>query len=302
MSAIVTEIARDAGLRKTIDGFVPIRIWQVKLDSAVSGAQAAIEAVTADPTLGSDIGDAHPLDPFVFLSELSAESAGSRTVWRVTGTYREDILIQSAATPLEEPTQVSWGSNTYIEPVVNTIFGTSVTNSAGQPFDPPLTQERVTLIATITYNSESFDPDLPMEYQGKINQSATPIGTITVPARMARIIEISGIANIFEDISYFNVTIKVEINPKITKDSQGNTIAQGWDREVLDQGIFGLDDDDNLVRLATDDGEEVTEPLKLNGAGKKLDPQTLDPVFLIYFTYELADFGPLNLETPVEVA
>lgn len=298
MSAIVTEIGRDVGARKTRQGFLPVRIWQVQLDSNVNGSEAAIQAVITDVTLGSDIGDAHPLNPFVFLDELSAEAAGSRTVWRVTGTYRRSILVQSAATPLQEPTQISWSSNTYIEPVVNNIVGNAVTNSAGQPFDPPLTQERVTLIATITYNSERYDPDLPIEYQGKVNQAATKIGTLTVPARMARVIELSGIADTFEDIAYFKVTIKIEINPKVTRDVQDNVIAQGWDREVLDQGIFGFDDEEppNLIRLSTDDGEEVTEPIKLNGAGKKLDPQTLDPVFLVYQTYELADFGQLNLE------
>ncbi len=297
MPTIVTEIARDAGVRKVRAGFMPIRIWEVQLDSPIDAANAAIQAVIADPT-GSDIGDAHPLNSFVFLDELTAEAAASRTVWRVTGTYKRTLIVQSAATPLQEPTQISWSSNTYIEPVTNTIFGTSVTNSAGQPFDPPLTQERVTLIATITYNSESFNPQLPIQFQGKINQTATTIGTLTVPERMARIIEISAIADTFEDISYFKVAIKVEINPKITKDSEENVIAQGWDREVLDQGILGLNDDDppKLVELTTDDGAPATEPILLNGAGQKLVPQTLDPVFLIYFTYELADFSLLNLE------
>ncbi len=298
MSTVVTEIARDVGVRKTREGFMPIRIWQVELDSAINGADAAINAVIAHPSLGSDIGDTHPLYPYVFLDELTAESAGSRTVWRVTGSYRRSVLIQSAATPLQEPTEISWSSNTYIEPVVKNIVGNAVTNSAGQPFDPPLTQERVTLVATITYNSENFDPNLPIQYQGKINQAATTIGTLPVPARMAKIIEMSAIADTFEDISYFKVTIKVEINPKISEDSQGNVIAQGWDREVLDQGILGLNDDDppKLVELATDDGAPVTEPILLNGAGQKLVPQTLDPVYLIYFTFDLVDFTPLNLE------
>ncbi len=299
MAAVVKEIARDAGLRKTLQGFLPIRIWQVELDSAVNAAEAAIAAVTSDITLGSDIGDDHPLLPFVVLSDLAADMAGSRTIWRVTGTYTvKSAITQSESTPLQEPTRISWSSNTYIEPVVKNIFGASVTNSAGQPFDPPLTQERVTLVATITYNSESFDPNLPLQYQGKINNAPTTIGTLPVPARMAKVIEISATAETFEDISYFKVAIKVEINPKISEDSQGNVIAQGWDREVLDQGIVGLNDDDppKLVKLKTDDDAEATEPLLLNGAGKKLEPQTLDPVFIVYFTFNLVDFTPLELE------
>lgn len=299
MATIVTEIARDVGIRKDRQGFMPMRIWEVQLDSAVNGSEAAIQAVIADQALGSDIGDAHPLNPFVFLDELSADAkSGSRTVWRVTGAYRRSVLVQSAATPLEEPTQISWSSNTYIEPVVNNIFGNAVTNSAGQPFDPPLTQERVTLVATVTYNSETFDPDLPLDYQNTVNRTAVVIGTLTVQARMGKIIEISATSDSFEDVPFFKVAIKIEINTKVSRDFDGNVIAQGWDREILDQGIYGLNDDapPKLVRLATDDGEEATEPLKLNGAGEKLVPQTADPVFLIERTFELTDFGPLNLE------
>ena len=175
MATIVTEIARDAGLRKTIEGFLPVRIWEVQLDSAINANAAAIEAVIAHPTLGSDIGDGHPLNPYVFLSELSAEAKGSRTVWRVTGAYKKSVLIQSAGTPLDEPAQISWSSNTYIEPVVRNIFGNAITNSAGQPFDPPLTQERVTLVGTITYNSETFDENWPLAYQGKVNRTSTKV-------------------------------------------------------------------------------------------------------------------------------
>lgn len=297
MPTTVTEIARDAGSRKTIRGFLPTRIWQVQLDSVPDAAQAAIQAVIADPTLGSDIGDAHPLNPYVFVDELTAEAAGSRLVWRVTGTYRRSVAVESAGNPLEEPTQISWSSNTYIEPVVKNIVGTAVTNSAGEKFDPPLTQERVTLIATITYNSESFDPGLPIQYQNKINRTETIVGTLSVPARMAKIIEISAVAETFEDIAYFKVSIKVEINPKISKDSEDNVVAQGWDREVLDQGLkeLILGDPDELVSISLDDDTQVTEPVGLNGAGRRL-AAGLDPVFLVYFTYELADFTPLNLE------
>lgn len=300
MPTVVTEIARDAGSRKTIDGLFPVRVWQVQLDSPVNAAEAAIAAVNADPTLGADIGDAHPLDPFVFLSDLTADvTAASRIVWRVTGTYNESVggLLQNASTPLDEPTLISWASNTYIEPVIKNTAGNAVTNSAGQAFDPPLTQERVTLIATITYNSETYDPLLPMQYQGKINDASTIIGTLTVPERMAKIIELSGTAQVFEDISYFKITIKVEINPKISLGSTGAVVAQGWDTEVLDQGLNELlpGPPEKLTEISLDDGSQVTEPVGLNGAGRKL-AAGLDPVYLIYLTYEQVDFTPLNLE------
>lgn len=280
----VEELAREQGSTKTLSGFVPIRVWQVELDSHIDGAQAAIEAVTADTTLGSDIGDAHPLNTFVFLGELTAQPTDSREVWRVIGTYKKTTFDENAANPLEQPSQISWGSNAYIEPVVKDIDGNAVVNSAGQPFDPPLTEERRTLVATVTYNRENWDPTIALDFENTVNVPATTIGQVNVGERQARIMEIGSDQDTFEDIVYHKVTIRVEMRPLV------------WDREVLDQGIFGLDGSGNLVRLATDDGEEVTEPLLLNGSGEKLDPQTSTPVFLTFKTKFEKDFAVLDLE------
>lgn len=284
MAATVTEIAREQGSTKTITGFVPVRVWQVELDSHINGAEAAIRSVNADPTLGSDIGDAHPLNPFVFLSDLTAQSTDSREIWRVIGTYKKISFDEDAANPLEQPSQISWSSNVYTVPAIKDIDGNAIVNSAGQPFDPPLTEEERTLVATITYNRENWDPTIALDFENAVNVPATRIGQVNVGERQARIMEIGSDSETFEDLAYHKVTIKVEMKPEV------------WDRDVLDQGILGLNDDGKLVELTTDDGAKVTEPILLNGSGKKLDPPTADPVFLTFKTKREKDFAELELE------
>ena len=65
----------------------------------------------------------------------------------------------------------------------------------------------------------------------------------------------------------------------------------------MDIGIYGLDDDGKIVRLITEDGEEVTEPLKLDGEGKVLDPQTAPAKFETFRVAKEKNFAVLNLST-----
>ncbi len=278
----VNEIVREQTAELTVAGWKMSRVWQVEIDSIVWGSISSVEAVRASGD-GADIGDAHPINGFGFLRRLIPSPTDSRLVWRVTGEYEQGTLPSWPGNPLEAPADVSWGSATYTDPAVDDIDDNAIVNSAGQPFDPPLTIERRALVATIVYNSEDFDPSQAAEFQGTVNVGATVIGNFNVEARMAKIIEIGATQQYYKDIVYWQVTVKVEINPET------------WDRKVLDQGIYETING-KTDYMTTDKDEQVTEPLKLDGSGKKLDPQTADPHFLTYKTFPEKDFSELNLE------
>lgn len=279
MATIVKEVAREQDGVFTQKGWELTRVWNVQLDSVIYASIASVEAVRAQ---AAEIGDAHPQNPYAFLRSLTPAVTDNRKIWNVTGQYTQSTFAESE-NPLDEPKRVAWSSNTYTAPVVKDNDGNPIVNSAGQPFDPPLTEERHTVVATITYNSDQYDPNLGATFEDTVNEGSEKIANLTVPARTAKILEVGATQEFFEDIPYWAVTIKVEIN------------RDTWDREVLDQGIFekvGAE----TKRMSTDDGEEVTEPLKLDGSGAKLDPQTADPVYLTFKTLEEKDFGPLDLE------
>lgn len=282
----VNEIVREQTAEYTVNGWTMSRIWQVELDSIAWASIAAVNAVRNDTVNGANIGDRHPVGAYAFLKTLTPSPTENRKVWRVTGQYEQGSVPSWPGNPLEAPSEVAWGSATYTEPAGEDIDGNAIVNSAGQPFDPPLTIERRALVATIVYNDEIFNPAQAYYFQGAVNDNATTIGNLNVQARQAKIIEIAATKQYYEDIEYWQVTVKVEIN------------ADTWDRQVLDQGLYEKDPDDatKRVRMTTDDGEGVTEPLKLDGSGNKLDPQSADPVFLTYKTFREMDFGLLNLE------
>lgn len=284
MAATVEEIVRDQTAGKTRDGFELRRVWLVTLDDLAWGPLSAILAVI-NAGNGADIGDEHPARPFCWLASLTPEATNNRLIWKIIGDYNEDV-DDRAQTGLGIDKQLTWGSVTYTEPVIQDVNGADVVNSAGQAFDPPLTQERRALVATITYNSETFNPAQAAQYQGAVNEAATVVGNMNVGPRMARVMEIGATREWFENFPYWKVTIKVEINPDT------------WDRKVLDQGIYAHPpgEPEKIQRMSTDDGEAATEPLKLDGSGYKLDPQSADPVFLTFRTYTEKDFGPLDLE------
>ncbi len=287
MPVTVTEIARLQTSPLTRAGWEPTRVWQVELESPVYGSIAAVEAVLSAFT-GANIGDAHPVKRYSFLTSLTPSRPGeSRLLWYVTGLYQErpNREPDQAQTPLEEPTQLSWSSEARTVAETKDKDDNSVVNSAGQQFDPPLTGDRHTLVATIKYNSEVFNPVQGVDFQDSVNESPTTVGNVNISARQGKILEIGAEERFFEDLIYWEVAVKVGLR------------RETWDRVVMDMGIYSLDDDGKIVRAITEDGEEVTEPLKLNGSGKILDPQTAPAVFRTFRVAAEKNFNELNLST-----
>lgn len=284
MSAIVEEKAREQGAGLTSDGWSLTRVWQVTVEAVPYASVAAIEAVT-NASNGAQIGDAHPVKTYAFLKNLTPSATANRLVWDITGSYQErpDRERDEAQNPLEEPTTLSWSSEARAIALSKDKDGNAIVNSAGQPFDPPLTGDTHTLVATIKYNSAEFNPVLGVDFQDAVNEAATVVGNVNAGARMAKVLEIGAEERFFEDIIYWEATIKVGLR------------RETWDRVVMDMGVYSLDDDGKIVRAITEDGEEATEPLKLDGSGKILDPQTAPAVFRTFRVAAEKDFGPLNL-------
>ena len=69
MPAIVNEKVEGQTARKTRVGWEMERVWQVRLEDISFAATAAVEAVT-NASNGADIGDGHPVNPFIYLVSL----------------------------------------------------------------------------------------------------------------------------------------------------------------------------------------------------------------------------------------
>jgi hypothetical protein len=281
MATIINEIARDQDGQFRAGGWELTRIWNVQVDSVVYASIAAVEAVR---TQEADISDAHPQNPFAFLQTLTPVATENRKIWNVTGAYKQGTLPTGPQDPLDQPKEVAWSSSAYTRPVVKDNDGNAIVNSAGESFDPPLTEDGHNVVGTITYNSDQYDPQLGATFEDAVNKDTEKIANLTAEPRTAKIIEVGATQEFFSGTPYWVVTVKVEIN------------LNTWDREVLDQGLHELAPISlELVRMETDDGADATEPLLLNGGGERLLPGE-DPEFLTFRTLEEKDFAPLNLE------
>ncbi len=287
MPATVEELAKEQTAVKTSAGWMLSRVWQVTVEAVEWASIAAVEAVM-NASNGAQIGDAHPIKRYAFLKSLTPQArAGHRLIWDVTGAYEErpNREPDEAENPLEEPTTLSWSSEARSVAETKDKDGKAIVNSAGQQFDPPLTGDRHTLVATLKYNSAVFNPVLGIDFQDSVNEAATTVGNVNIGPRQGKILEIGSDERFFEDIIYWEVTIKVGLR------------RETWDRVVMDVGIIGLNDDAKIIRLKTEDDEEVTEPIKLDGQGKVLDPQTAPAKFITFRVAKEKDFSVLNLST-----
>ena len=224
------------------------------------------------------------------LSSKSARRASSkdRKQWVVTCNYStlEGDDDSEAENPLDRPLDISWGSNSYTEPVDKDINGDPIDSSAGEPFDPSVERENSRPVLTVVKNQASFTASTKLDYENRINAD-TFYGAEPGWAKMADIQAQKAYEN---GVSYWRVTYQIEFKPG------------GWTKEVLDQGFYKL--------TTTGEGESATtqkelikdkdnlplnQPALLDGSGGELAANA-DPVFLDFEVYETAVFGQLGIE------
>lgn len=154
-----------------------------------------------------------------------------------------------------------------------------IRNSAGVPFDPPLTIEEPAVTFVITRNQAVFNlQDIP-DYKGAIN-SATFLG---LAAKTVRLMDLTADRQHENGIFYWSVTYSFEIN------------ADGWNPvKVLDQG-YEENFVGDLVKITDKYGNPISRPALLDGSGLVLsDPQTDPPVLLSFNIYREVDFNDFN--------
>jgi hypothetical protein len=165
---------------------------------------------------------------------------------------------------------------------------TTVLNSAGEKFDPPLQSEFSRTIIEVAYKTRTFDPDWMREYENTINKTAIVVGGAQIPAWQGRIIFLNSDplydAN---DELYYAVSIQIELN------------FEQYITSVLDQGFNYLDEGVKrpilLIKKDPDTGIETkviaNDPQNLDGEGG----QSETPVFLDYNVYFTKEWKALDL-------
>lgn len=196
--------------------------------------------------------------------------------------------------PLSRPAEISSTHRQISTIAAYDNQGNLIANSAGFAFDPPKEEETSRKIIRITKNFDFYHGGLG--FIDRVNQNTFQILNITCQPRTLKCntfdeedeyeeVENLGNFNGPTEVYYWRRTVEFEFKPDTW--DLGGTIG------ILDTGVkdkTGKDLTDPTTGMVT------TEPLKLDGNGNLLNPQTGNPVFLppkqTKFT---ADFDTLNM-------
>ena len=183
--------------------------------------------------------------------------------------------------------KVNFVSFPYIVPNIN--------NSAGDPFVPPITIEKFRPIFSIGCNVRSINSYTIATYIGQVNSTSVTFTTgtgcvLSIPAKTGKIKNINTELLLEGAIQYWRLTYEIEINTSISP--RDNSVA-GWDMYILDRGFRIKKDDGECVPIY-EGAMKITQPARLDGAGKKVPNGGAD----IYRKFAASDvYGTINFKT-----
>jgi hypothetical protein len=184
--------------------------------------------------------------------------------------------------------KVNFVSFPYIVPNIN--------NSAGDPFGPPITVEKFRPVFSIGCNVKAINSYTLATYIGKVNSTSVTFTTgtgcvLSIPAKTGKIKNINTELLLEGSLQYWRLTYEIEINTSLSP-VDGTTVI-GWDMYILDMG-FRIKKDDGERAPIFEGGVKITQPVRLNGAGKKTAAGAADS-FKIYTASTI--YGTINFAT-----
>lgn len=202
----------------------------------------------------------HPNNPTALLQSIEPRLTDPPYLWTIDLKYSSDVgdPAKFDDSPLNRPTDITFGFQKYQRPITQDVNGLPVVNSAGEAFDPAIEIDDSRPTMTFARNEGGFDPQLPLIYQDAVNSDAF-FGFL--PGQ----VKISNIQSVFANegsVTFWRVTYEFEVR------------REGWRLRVLDQGTRYLDLTTNERRELTDGktGLAVSKPVLLDGDGLPLYP------------------------------
>ena len=277
------------------------RRWEIRTDDPLDGPKT-VSAHPDIPARGSPYVTDTESDPLALAQDAQVErSSEDPTLWYVSVTYQSSFDwptgIQPAGAEPSPGSGAAGGSGSAPEPgeqeenplnrppvwrcsfqttqkvAEKTFAGNAILNAAGLPFDPPLMRDVSYPVITLTRN-QANPPDERL-LQDAVND-AEWCGR---PERSVRVTGLEYGPKYENGTAFFEVTYQLSIK------------YPNWDFEVLNAGYTELSGG-AWVAITDANGRPPTEPVPLDVAGAKLDPDD-DPTFLTFRIYPERDFGTL---------
>jgi hypothetical protein len=243
--------------RRAARGQVDRRLYVRNFVVLTSSAQT-----TEHEVVRAEGGLPQPYEPYptdfgaVVRNIIAVQREASRLVWDVAVEY--DSEYERRDNPFTEPPDIELDSETYEQPLpgraqttfdptqpspqsqdptnsgqnANPRWGEGIVTSAGEPFDPPPTQQESRPVIRFTRNQASLTVANKVKYENTVNSQ----GWSGLQARQAWLRSIRGTSHVQKsttvgtaDLHYIRVTYEFVLK------------AETWDLQLLDIGSYYLD-------------------------------------------------------------
>jgi hypothetical protein len=269
------------GAWTTADGRRYTRVLRVITNAATDGPAVAIGAT------GINRGDQYFIsvgeqDPYSYCQSMTAsQEEGDALGWIVIveyGPYGADSMGGGPQqNPLLMPIDVKWTLRDQAVVVDMDINGNTITNTAGDPFDPPLEEDDPRPYLTVVRNEPVFNLALMQTYRNAINTDQWA----GFPPLMAKVYNISPSSQFHQDAGwYYQVTYEFEfLYPASTYKG-----INGYRRTILSQGWRAISVVSGNKYQITYKGLPVTEPCLLDKNGYLINTTSQQPYWCVFQT------------------
>lgn len=238
------------------------RVW------TVTGVNNAIEAQVAPGIPG--LNQSYPGKPQLKSTLPRVTSAGFG-LYEVTVRYAvppAGTWPETEQNPISRPVRIRWEIGNTIEPIdlalnENNEWDVPILNSAGDPYDPPITEEFGTLFLHVRKFVSDFDLQMAMAYRGAVNTDGFSIlGRYNVDPGQSRCVLMTIPDEYDVNATWVDAQLTLEFR------------ADGFLRRLVDHGYRGWYTVSSVTKsgkLKDAEGVETTVPLRLDGTGKPIE-------------------------------
>ena len=227
------------------------------------------------------IGSVHPEDANAFCVELTVENTEPYVGWTVTANYSDERQIDDD--PTNDEAEISWGSEQFQKPAVFDLSNNLILNSAGDPFDPPAMMDDSRRVVTVSKNL-AVVPAWILDYQDAVNSDVFSVDGLSIGVGKAKMQSVAVSPKQRRNSTVFRV---VNFTIHLQRD--------GWLLDILDAGFRRIVSG-GRENIRNQDGELITAPVPLNGAGQPIaNPTVTNCVFRSFSVYKTRAFSSLPL-------
>tara|TARA_R100000808_G_scaffold25080_1_gene61494 strand:+ start:11601 stop:12446 length:846 start_codon:yes stop_codon:yes gene_type:complete len=265
--------------RDSADGSESYRTFTITFDSQANEMEALLAPGVPR------YGEVHPQQGFIRALDIRVRSSGEAdTLWTAEVHYRSPEFVDvRSLNPLTDPPIIRWTTVNIQEEIDLDVEGSPITNTVGEPIDPPPQRDFADLQVTIIRNESNWTADVAINFVNKLNQDEI----FGFAPGIGRMVGISADRVYFDSLAYWEVTYQIVFR------------RGGWNKRFLNAGYREVKKpgSNETKEILDANGDKYQTPTPLSIDGVALGPNDAGQVYFVqYQVYEAVPFFTLQLE------